>query len=178
MSRLSKKEITIPPRVEVKMDGLVLSVKGPLGELKRELRKEVAVDIKDGKIKITPGDASIFSRAFSGTCVSHLLNMIEGTTKGFQKKLIIEGTGYRANVSGNALEMSLGYSHPVKLAIPEGIKVEITKSEIAVSGIDKEKVGSFCALIRDQKKPEPYKGKGIRYSNEIIARKQGKRSVT
>ena len=117
------------------------------------------------------------SRKDWGTVASHLSNMIEGVTEGFTKKLIIEGVGYRAETSGNKLVMQLGYSHPVEMQIPEGVAVEVEKNEITVSGTDKEAVGQFAANIRAKRKPEPYKGKGIRYSDEIIRRKEGKKAA-
>ena len=179
MSRLGKKIIEIPKGVAVVQNGNTFSIKGPKGELKRDFLTDITITITSESITLAPrGALSVFGRALWGTYSSHLRNMIKGVTQGFSEKLLIEGTGYKWNVSGTNLELALGLSHPVKLAIPAGISVKAEKSELNISGIDKEIVGSFAALVRSQKKPEPYKGKGIRYAEEVIERKQGKRSAT
>lgn len=177
MSRLAKKPIAIPEKTEVSfVDGL-LSVKGPLGNLEKKFRDDVKVEIKDGEVLVSPARNSILSKALVGTYASHIINMIEGVNKEYEKKLVVEGVGFRVEVKGNSLEMALGFSHPVKVDIPEGLKVTAEKNEITISGIDKEQVGEFTASVRALKKPEPYKGKGIRYIDEVVRRKQGKKAV-
>src|SRR3989344_618241 len=178
MSRLGKKEIKIPTGVTVKQDGYLISVKGPKGELSRGFKADIIITLTSDSITLTPrGAVTVFKRALWGTYWSHIRNMITGVTEGYSEKLLIEGTGYKWAVSGSSLDLSLGFSHPVKLAIPTGLSVKTEKGELTVTGIDKEVVGSFAALVRSQKKPEPYKGKGIRYAEEVIERKQGKRST-
>jgi len=177
MSRIGKKPIIIPENVEVKLNDSILSVKGPLGELSRIFKKDIEVDIKDSLITLRPKKITREISALWGTYASHLQNMIKGVTNGFKKKLIIEGIGFKAQAEGTKLVLSLGLSHPVKVEIPEDLKVVVEKNLIIISGIDKEKVGKFSAEVRALKKPEPYKGKGIRYENEIIRRKTGKKAV-
>jgi large subunit ribosomal protein L6 len=178
MSRLSKQPIAIPSGVEVTKDGGIISIKGPKGELSRNFKDEViAITIENGTIAFEKQNDTVFSRALIGTYASHIINMLHGVTEGFEKKLIVEGVGFRSEVKGSNLEMSLGFSHPVIMEIPEGISVTAEKNIITVSGIDKEKTMQFSAQIRAKKKPEPYKGKGIRYEGEIIRRKQGKKSA-
>jgi len=177
MSRIGKKPIIIPEKVEVSEERGIVKVKGPGGELKRFFKSDIDISIDKGIITLKPvkNTKEVFS--LWGTYASHLQNMIEGVTKGFVKKLIIEGIGLRAQTEGGDLVLSLGLSHPVRVKIPEGIKINVEKNLISVSGIDKEKVGQFSAEIRALKKPEPYKGKGIRYEDEIIRRKAGKKAV-
>lgn len=177
MSRIGKRPIVIPEKTEVTVEGDLVKVKGPLGELQRKLNKFVKVEVKDKEVIISPIDESLEAKAFWGTFGSHILNMVNGVNEEYKKELIIEGVGYKAAVQGDKVVLNIGFSHPVELKIPEGIKVEIEKELIKVSGIDKEKVGEFTATIRAQKKPEPYKGKGIRYSDEVIRRKEGKKAV-
>lgn len=177
MSRLGKKPIMIPEKVEVKKEDGLFSVKGPLGETKRSFKNDIGIEIKDGSIFLMPRKKTKETSALWGTYFSHIKNMIEGVTNGFEKKLIIEGIGYRVQLDGAKLLLNLGLSHPVKVDIPEGIKIKVEKNIISVSGIDKEKVGQFSAEIRALKKPEPYKGKGIRYEKEVIRRKSGKKAA-
>lgn len=176
MSRIGKQPITIPQNTHVTVDGFTIVVKGPLGELKRVFRNDVNVAVQDGTVVVTPRSKSKDVIALWGTYASHVDNMIKGVNTPYQKKLIIEGVGYRAEMKGDTIVMQLGFSHPVTMNIPAGITVTVEKNTITVSGIDKELVGQFTAQIRDQKKPEPYKGKGIRYDNEVIRRKEGKRA--
>jgi len=176
MSRIGKKEIVVPQKTEVLLQDGILTVKGPLGEISRPMSKKVSMKNEDGKITLTvtsPSDNAIW-----GTSASHLKNMIEGTNQGFQKKLQIEGVGYKSELKGNELVLALGFSHPVNVKIPEGIKVVVEKNTITISGVNKESVGEFAAKVRDLKKPEPYKGKGIKYEGEVIKIKQGKKAVT
>lgn len=178
MSRLSKQPIAIPSGVEASLEGTVLTLKGPKGELSRNFNQDVvSVEITDGALVVKKTQDTVFSQALVGTYASHVKNMLIGVTEGFEKKLIVEGVGYRSEVKGTKLEMSLGFSHPVIMDIPEGISATAEKNVITITGIDKEKTMQFAAQIRAQKKPEPYKGKGIRYEGEIIRRKQGKKSA-
>lgn len=167
----------IPSGVEIKISEDVLSVKGPLGEIFKKFKKDIKIEIKEGSIVLTPQKNIKEGFALWGTYASHIKNMIEGVTKGFEKKLIIEGVGFKAQIDGSNLVLSLGLSHPVKTEIPKDLKVKIEKNVIIISGTDKERVGQFSSQIRALKKPEPYKGKGIRYENEIIRRKAGKKVV-
>lgn len=176
MSRLAKQPIEIPAGVEVNIADTLIAVKGPKGEIKRNIHKSVSVKVENGKVAVSAPVEKEFI-ALSGTIASHLMNMIEGVTKGFSKKIILEGIGYKADVKGKEIVCALGFSHPVNIAIPEGLAVVSEKGTLTVSGIDKDLVGSFSAKIRDYKKPEPYKGKGFRYEDEVIQRKQGKKSV-
>lgn len=177
MSRTGRQTIIIPEKVAVtEKDGLV-NVAGPLGNLSRHFRNDIMISVKDKQITLKPEKETVFTKALWGTYASHLKNMITGVTAGFSKRLIIEGIGYKANLKNNILELDIGFSHTVTVPIPEGLKVLIDKNLIIVSGFDKEKVGEFTARIRAYKKTEPYKGKGIRYEQEIIHRKQGKRTV-
>ena len=177
MSRIGKQPIAIPEKVEVKMTDGLLSVKGPLGLLEREFSNRIKISIGDKEIILEPVKTDIDSRALWGTYGSHIRNMIEGVTKGYQKKLLIEGVGYKYAVAGTQVVLDLGFSHQVKVNIPDGIKVVVEKNAMTISGIDKELVGQFAAIIRSYKVTEPYKGKGIRYENEVILRKQGKKST-
>lgn len=177
MSRIAKKPIAIPEKTEVTVAAGLVTVKGPLGELKREFRQEIAIAVEGGNVTLTPCRQSLDILSLWGTYAAHIRNMMEGVHKAFEKKLIVEGIGFKADVKGNDLNLALGFSHPVKVVIPAGLKVTAEKNVITVSGIDIEKVGQFVAEVRSLKKPEPYKGKGIRYDTEVIRRKQGKKSV-
>jgi len=179
MSRLAKKPIIIPEKTEVAFSAGVLSVKGPLGSLTRQIRPLVSVTIDKAanSVALAPVNDSIAARALVGTYVSHLKNMIAGVHKPYEKKLIVEGIGFKADVKGKDLAMSLGFSHPVVMPIPSDLKVTSEKNNLTISGIDCDKVGQFAADIRSKKKPEPYLGKGIRYSDEVIRRKQGKKAA-
>lgn len=176
MSRIAKQPIILPAGVTAILDGGKLFVSGPLGALSRQFRDEVKIDITPDGIIVAPSHKSILANALSGTYASHLRNMVEGVTKGFEKKLLIEGVGLRYVVNGDKIKLNLGFSHPVELTIPTGLKVVTEKNQMTISGIDKELVGSFSAKVRSLKKTEPYKGKGIRYSDEIVRRKQGKKA--
>lgn len=177
MSRIGKKEIVIPAKTEViNNDGIVI-VKGPLGELKRNFGKEITISIADGKINLKPVKESLENNALWGSVASHITNMISGVNKAFEEKMVIEGIGYKGDVSGKELVLKVGFSHPVKKNIPDGLKVSSDKGVISISGIDKETVTRFAADLRAIKKPEPYKGKGIRYEKEIVRRKEGKKTA-
>lgn len=179
MSRLAKKPIVIPPKTEVTYSAGVISVKGPLGILAKNFRPTVNVVIDKGTntIQLTPANDSIATRAMIGTYVSHLKNMMVGVNKAYEKKLVVEGIGFKADIKGKDLVMALGFSHPVILPIPEGITIKSEKNVVTISGMDCERVGQFAADIRAKKKPEPYLGKGVRYSDEVIRRKQGKKAA-
>jgi large subunit ribosomal protein L6 len=178
MSRLAAQPIKIPKNVQVSFDTGTILIKGPKGELSRLFRKDVNLGVSDEEVSLTLPKETILAKALIGTYASHIKNMIKGVTEGFEKKLIIEGVGYRAAMEGNILVLSVGFSHQVKLEIPKDLSVTVEKNVIRIVGIDKELVGSFSSKIRMVKKPEPYKGKGIRYEGEIIRRKQGKKAVT
>ena len=178
MSRIAKKPIEIPSGVEIKNEGLTFTVKGPKGTLARDFKTNIVeIEVKDNNITLTPKGTDVFSKSLWGTYAAHLRNMIHGVTEGYEKKLIVEGVGFKSEVKGKNLEMALGFSHPVIMEIPEGITMTAEKNNLTISGIDKEAVGQFASQVRAKKKPEPYKGKGIRYEDEIIRRKQGKRTV-
>lgn len=177
MSRLGKQIIAIPEKTTITMDGNKVTVKGPLGELSRVFRdSEITINIAD-TVTLVPKRNDVFTRALWGTYASHIKNMLEGVNKPYEKKLILEGVGFKSEVAGTSLNLALGFSHPVKMPIPEGLAVKAEKNVITISGIDKEKVGQFASQIRGMKKPEPYKGKGFRYEGEVIRRKQGKKSA-
>ncbi|HPJ80153.1 MAG TPA: 50S ribosomal protein L6 [Candidatus Portnoybacteria bacterium] len=178
MSRIGKQPIVIPLGVEVRVDGDLIIVKGKKGELAQKLVPEIKVEIKDKVIVIQESQKTKKSSALWGTFRALINNMIQGVHDGFQKKLVIEGIGYKVALNGNKLILSLGFSHPVEIEAPKGIEFKIEKNTIIVSGADKQVVGQAAANIRIQKKPEPYKGKGIRYDNEIIRRKDGKKAVS
>ena len=177
MSRIGKKPINIPEKTEVKQEGGVITVKGPKGELVRSFRPEVDIKIDGDTITLTPSNNSKFSRSLWGTYGSHLLNMIKGVNELFEKKLIVKGVGYKSDVVGDKIILSLGFSHKIELNIPKGLDVDAKKDTITILGIDKEKVGQFASQIRSYRKPEPYKGKGIRYEDEKIRRKEGKKTA-
>ena len=175
MSRIGKMPITVPAGVEVKIDGLTVAVKGPKGELTRTFRPFVTIEQEGDQIIVNRIDDSRDAKAQHGLVRTLVANMIEGVSKGFSKKLQLVGVGYRAALKGSDIEMQLGYSHPVFVPCPEGIKFECPQpTEIIVSGASKEQVGQVAADIRKWRKPEPYKGKGIRYEGEYIRRKLGK----
>ncbi len=177
MSRIGKKPIVIPENTEVKQEGSTVTVKGPKGELARVFRSEIDIKIDGNTITLEPTNNSKFTRSLWGTYGSHIQNMISGVNNLFEKKLIINGVGYKAEVSGDKVVLSLGFSHKIELDIPKGLEVDIKKNVIDITGIDKEAVGQFAAEIRSYRKPEPYKGKGIKYKNEVVRRKEGKKTV-
>ncbi|MBZ9577761.1 50S ribosomal protein L6 [Patescibacteria group bacterium] len=178
MSRIGKKPIPIPEGVEVKIEGQNVIVKGPKGELQKEVRPEIKVEIKENEILVSPEKETKKTNAFWGLTRTLISNIIKGVTEGYEKKLEIQGVGYRANLEGEDLVLQVGFSHPVKIDKVEGIKFEVEKNIITISGIDKELVGQIAAKIRKVRKPEPYKGKGIRYLGEEVRRKPGKKVVT
>ena len=177
MSRIGKKVITLPANTEIKVSGNSVAVKGPLGELSRELHPIIEVRVDGNSVTLVPKKETLESRALWGTYASHITNMVSGVNKLFEKKLILEGIGYKSEVKGDKIVFALGFSHPVEVAIPSTLKVAAEKNNITISGSNKEEVGAFTAKIRALKKPEPYKGKGMRYDTEVIRRKQGKKSA-
>jgi large subunit ribosomal protein L6 len=177
MSKVGKQIIEIPEKVEVSLVEGVFTVKSGANVLTKVFKPIVDVKINGKEITLSPKDQDTFTRSLWGTYASHIKNMIEGVTKGYVKKLILEGVGFKSEVKGKDLVFALGFSHPVVVPIPEGIKATAEKNLITISGTDKEKVGEFSAKLRDMKKPEPYKGKGFRYDDEVIRRKQGKKSA-
>lgn len=175
MSRIGKLPITVPADVNVTIDGTTVTVKGPKGELTRSFQPSMTITMDDNVLTVARPDDTRESKAFHGLTRTLLSNMVEGVSKGFSKKLQLVGVGYRAALKGKDLEMQLGYSHPVFVEAPEGITFEVpSQTEIVVSGPSKEQVGQVAANIRKWRKPEPYKGKGIRYEGEHVRRKVGK----
>ena len=175
MSRIGIKPITLPAGVEIKIDGNVISVKGPKGELSQAISPLLTVENKDGVITVSRDSDEAEKRSQHGLARTLINNMVVGVTQGFEKKLQLVGVGYRAEKKGNKLIMNLGYSHPVEMEDPEGITTETPDANtVVVKGIDKAQVGNYAAIIRAWRKPEPYKGKGIKYEDERIRRKEGK----
>ena len=177
MSRIGKQEIQIPKGVEITKNGDVFKVVGPKGTLTKIFRDDIVINITNNLITLNVKRNDKFSKALWGTYASHIKNMIKGVETPYQKKLILEGIGFKSEVKGKELNFALGFSHPVVIPIPEGITVTAEKNNITITGIDKELVGSFTANLRALKKPEPYKGKGMRYVDEVIRRKQGKKTA-
>jgi large subunit ribosomal protein L6 len=176
MSRIAKNPVSLPGGTEVTIKEDRIVAKGPVGELTMNKHPLVSVELEDGLLKIAANDDSTKSRAMSGTTRALLANLVTGVTTGFEKKLTIIGVGYRAQVQGKNLNLSLGFSHPVVYAIPDGITIEApSQTELVVKGADKQKVGQVAAEIRHYRPPEPYKGKGIRYTDEYVVRKQAKK---
>lgn len=175
MSRIGKEPITLPSGVKVEIEGTHIKVSGAKGALERDCRPEIEIEQKDDQIFFKPKGNSKRVRSFWGMTRTLVRNMVQGVEQGFEKKLVVEGVGYRVNVAGKTLTLSVGYSNPVEFSLPEGIAADVDKNnQITLTGIDKELVGQTAAKIRDIRKPEPYKGKGIRYIDEHIVRKVGK----
>ncbi len=176
MSRIGKKPVVVPAGVTAKVDGQLVSVKGAKGQLEFLVPDDVTVVHQDNAIKVDPRNDSKRARALWGTSRARVNNLIVGVTSGFEKKLEITGVGYRAAVQGKVLQLALGYSHDVNYPIPNGIAIVTPKpTEITISGMDKQQVGQVAAEIRALRGPEPYKGKGVKYANEFIFRKEGKK---
>lgn len=178
MSRIGKKPISIPENVEIKIERQNIIVKGPKGELQREIRPEIKLEVEKDKILVIPQKKTRGTKAFWGLTRALVFNMIKGVTEGYEKKLQLEGVGYKANLEGEELILRVGFSHPVKIEKPEGVTFSVEKNIITISGIDKELVGQIAAKIRKVRPPEPYKGKGIRYVGEEVRRKAGKKVVS
>ena len=176
MSRIGKKPVSVPAGVTASIDGGVLNVKGPKGALSLSLREEISYTLEDGGISVQPANETKAARAFWGMQRTLVQNLVTGVTEGFTKKLLITGVGYRAASQGKVLKLQLGYSHDVNIDVPEGIEIKTPdQTTVEISGIDKQKVGQIAAEIRRWRKPEPYKGKGIKYDGEFIFRKEGKK---
>lgn len=175
MSRIGKRSISVPPKVSVTIAGQDIAVKGPKGELSRTLPPEVEVVQEGDMLQVNRRNESRPARQRHGLCRTLVANMVEGVSQGFQRRLEIQGVGYRAQVQGKTLNLSVGYSHPVQIEPPEGVQFAVeNNTNVIVTGIDKEIVGNIAARIRDVRPPEPYKGKGIRYAGEMVRRKAGK----
>jgi len=177
MSRVGKQQLQIPEKTEVTFVDGVFTVKGPLGTLSKTFLPIIAVTIENNTVSFAPTVDEPFARALWGTYASHVKNMMEGVSKQYTRKLILEGVGFKSDVKGTDLHLALGFSHPVVVPIPAGLTVTAEKNNITISGIDKEQVGQFAASVRAMKKPEPYKGKGFRYDDEVIRRKAGKKTA-
>ena len=174
MSRIGKLPIQIPAGVTITVDSGLIKVQGPKGNLEQFITSNVTLNVEDGVLTVARNDDSKPAKSEHGLMRSLINNMVVGVTAGFEKKLEVNGVGFRVNGGGQSLEMALGFSHPVKYEAPEGITLTVNKMEITVAGINKQQVGQVAAEIRALKKPEPYKGKGIKYADEVIIRKAGK----
>ncbi len=177
MSRIGKQQIAIPAGTEVSITSDAIIVKGKGGTLSRQSHPSIKISVANGIAAVEPANSSRLARALWGTYAAHVKNMIAGVNTPFVKKLQVEGIGYKAEVSGTNIKLNVGFSHPVMIAIPQGITAVIEKNIITISGADKDVVGQFAASVREVKKPEPYKGKGIRYEGEVVRMKQGKKAA-
>jgi large subunit ribosomal protein L6 len=176
MSRIAKSPVQLPQGIEFKQEGTVVTIKGSKGALSLELNSEVELKEEDGVLKVAPRSGSRFATAVTGTTRALLANMVQGVTEGFERKLELVGVGYRAQAQGSKLNLTLGFSHPVVYEMPEGVSVETpSQTEIVIKGSDKQKVGQAAAEIRRFRPPEPYKGKGVRYSDERVQLKEAKK---
>lgn len=176
MSRIGNRVLTIPTDVTVTTNGLTVSVKGPKGELSTEINRNITVSIEGNDLTVSRRNDNF--KNFHGTANANINNMIVGVTEGFEKKLDIIGVGYRFSMKGEKLGIAAGFSHPVELVVPKGLTIEVpTNTQLIIRGIDKALVGEFAANVRKIRKPEPYKGKGIRYSDEVVVRKAGKKAA-
>jgi len=176
MSRVGKKPVAVPSGVTASVTGQTVKMKGAKGELSFLVPEEVTVAMENGAVSVAPRDQSKSARAKWGMSRAQVQSLVDGVTKGFEKKLEVNGVGYRAQIAGKALKLSLGYSHDIDYQIPAGITITTPKpTEIVIAGIDKQKVGQTAAEIREYRGPEPYKGKGVKYANEFIFRKEGKK---
>ena len=176
MSRIGKRPVTVPSGVTAAVDGQTVKMKGPKGQLQFIVHDDVEVKFANGAVTVAPRSETNRARALYGTARAQVANLVEGVTKGFEKKLEITGVGYRATMQGKNLQLALGYSHDVVYAIPEGITIAVPKpTEIVITGNDIQRVGQVAAEIRSYRPPEPYKGKGVKYANEFIFRKEGKK---
>ena len=176
MSRVGKSPIALPQGAEVALSGDVITVKGPLGTISQAANPLVKVENENGTLNFAPADESREANAMSGTMRALVANMVNGVTKGFERKLTLVGVGYRAQAQGDKLNLSLGFSHPVVHQMPEGVKAETpTQTEIVIKGIDKQQVGQVAAEVRAYRPPEPYKGKGVRYADEVVILKETKK---
>lgn len=176
MSRIAKQPVEVVKGVNVELGGNTISVKGPQGSLSMDINPEVAVTQDDGTLKVSAASGSRFATAMAGTTRALIQNMVTGVSSGFERKLELVGVGYRAQAQGNKVNLTLGFSHPVVYEVPDGVTVETpTQTEIVVKGIDRQKVGQVASELREFRPPEPYKGKGVRYSDERIVLKEAKK---
>ena len=176
MSRVGKNPVPVPANVEVALSASEVSVKGPLGTLRHRLVSDISVEHEEGKLVVKAANGSKQANAMSGTMRALLANMVKGVTDGFEKKLLLVGVGYRAQAAGDVLNLTLGFSHPVAHKMPEGVRAETpSQTEVVIKGIDKQQVGQVAAEVRAYRKPEPYKGKGVRYIDEVIVMKETKK---
>jgi large subunit ribosomal protein L6 len=176
MSRVGKNPVEVPSGVDVKIDGVLVTAKGKLGELSFQATEDVNIRLEEGKVWVQPANETKRARAMWGTARARIHNLVAGVSEGYKKALEVTGVGYRAAVQGNTLHLQLGYSHDINYPIPAGLKVVCEKpTSIEISGVDKHMVGQFAANVRGFRPPEPYKGKGIRYADEQILRKEGKK---
>jgi large subunit ribosomal protein L6 len=176
MSRVAKQAVELPSGVEIKIDGQAVTVKGSKGSMQRDVHGSVGIRQDDKVLRFAPKDGSKISMALAGTMRALVNNMVKGVSEGFEKKLQLVGVGYRAQAQGQKLNLTLGFSHPVDYPVPEGITVETpSQTEVVVKGMDKQRVGQVAAEIRAQRPPEPYKGKGVKYADEVIVRKEAKK---
>ncbi len=178
MSRIGKRELVIPDGVTVDVNNNNVKVNGKLGELTLDVKPGIEVNIEEGKVLVKRANDTKTLKQLHGTTNANINNMLIGVSEGFKKELEINGVGYKFAVSGNTLTISAGYSHPVKMEAPAGVKIESpSQTELTISGFDKQKVGEFAAKVREVRQPEPYKGKGIKYKDEFIRRKEGKKAA-
>jgi large subunit ribosomal protein L6 len=177
MSRLAKKPIAIPPKVEVSVSGGTVTVKGAKATLSRKVHSAVNMTVGAEGVVVAPANTSRLAKALTGTFASHVRGMIAGVETPFKKTLVLNGVGYKVDLKGKDLHFVVGFSHPVSLPVPEGITAAVAKNVITIEGADKQQVGQFAAEVRGIKPPEPYLGKGIKYEDEVILRKQGKKAV-
>jgi large subunit ribosomal protein L6 len=176
MSRVAKQAVELPSGVEINIDGRAVTVKGSKGSIQHDVHSSVEIRQDDNVLSFAPKDGSKISMALAGTMRALVNNMVQGVTEGFEKKLQLVGVGYRAQAQGQKLNLTLGFSHPVDYPVPEGITVETpSQTEVVVKGVDKQRVGQVAAEIRAHRPPEPYKGKGVKYADEIIVRKEAKK---
>jgi large subunit ribosomal protein L6 len=176
MSRIAKYPVAVPDKVQVTVDQSKIVVKGPLGTLEQAITREVVVKLENNQVTFAAADETKEANALSGTMRANVANMVQGVKEGFQKKLTLVGVGYRAQAQGAKLNLSLGFSHPISYALPDGVKAETpTQTEIVIKGVDRQKVGQVAAEVRAYKPPEPYKGKGVRYSDEKVVIKETKK---
>lgn len=174
MSRIGKNPVAVPEKVEVKVDGTKVDVKGPKGHLNYDFRSLVNIELKDKQVWVTPLSQEKKDRSMWGTTRTLINNMVVGVTTGFTKSLEFTGVGYKAQVKGDSLTLNLGFSHPINYKLPQGVSAKVTKNIIELSGCDKELIGFVAAKVRSFRPPEPYKGKGVKYTDEVIIRKAGK----
>lgn len=177
MSRIGKRPIEIPKNTEVSVSGDVVTVKGPQGTLSKEIHPYILITVEGNTVVVSPKNDTRLAKALWGTFASHVQNMCKGVNEPYKKRLILDGIGYRMAVSGNIITLSVGFSHKVEMKVPDGLTASVEKNELTITGVDKDAVGQFAANVRAVKKPEPYKGKGFHYHDEVILRKQGKKAA-